>query len=262
MKHYIALSTMAVIVFVSHSSLKAQTAVRCLSESGENVLIPVIYTHPGDFAKTRTLPNPAIYVDPAIHSFSSVAQMLIFNHECHHATHTYINEDEADVYAGTLMYKNGVSSDRTKAAALEVFRWTTANNGHSVPAVRVELVMNGYAAAAGDGDTVKNDAEHDPAQGLSCQVTENDIENADYESLYRSALNSKFSSSVRNAIASAQKDLNDDIEHCEMEVTKLREDPERASASSRRKSIRDDKEEIAVYRAAIRAMNKHLQELQ
>jgi hypothetical protein len=232
------------------SSGQAQTAVPCLSESGEKVLVPLYYTHPGDdIAKTTPLPNPAIYVDPAIQTFSSAAQMLIFNHECHHATHTYINENEADVYAGMLMRKNGVSSGVTRNAAEEVFRWTVANNGHSIPAVRVALVMEGYSATDESG-------ARDSGGGIprECGVSAVDLDAVDVSKVVPSYIvGSK--SAIERRLNDRQELLAGSIDGCKKAVERMHRYP---GDSRFMQFVTDAKGEIAMDQAYIRKLNEAL----
>ena len=47
--------------------------------------------------------------------------MMVFKDKCHHATQTHISEGEADVYAGVLTLKNGISEDTTGRSAEEMW---------------------------------------------------------------------------------------------------------------------------------------------
>lgn len=220
---------------------RAQTAVPCMSESGDKVLVPLYYTPPGDdLAKTTPLPNPAIYVDPAIQTFSSSAQMLIFSHECHHATHDYINEDEADVHAGVLMRKNGVSPKVTREAAEEVFHWTVANNGHSIPAVRVASVMSGY--------------DLDSGGPRECTVSVADLVAVDVsEAVPNNAVGSKIA--IQRRLNSQRKLLAESIDGCAKAVERLRQYPDDSDFVQ---FVSDAKGEIAKHRAYIKELNDAL----
>lgn len=130
-----------------HSS--AQLTTTCITDSGQRLRVPVYFTHTGDIARSRAAPISRIFVDPQFQKLSPAAKHLILSHECHHAMHTYINEDQADVYAGKLMYLSGYSRELTMKAAHEVFSKGTTY-GHSIPAVRIASIMSGFDEAARD----------------------------------------------------------------------------------------------------------------
>jgi hypothetical protein len=249
----------ALVVFLP-LILSAQTAVPCLSEAVDKVLVPVVYTHPGDFARSSTLPHPVIYVDPAIQNFLSDAQMLIFGHECHHATHSYVNEDEADVYAGRLMRMSGKSREETRAAALEVFRWTTTNNGHSIPATRVQLVLEGYSSGESKGANEGDDNSGPTEAGdipRECVVSEADIEGVDlsdaipdYERDVRAFL--------ERGLKNQQRMLEESIEVCKKAVASMRRYPGDRDFSQ---YVADAKNDIAKHSAYIPEVKKALRDL-
>ena len=145
---------MAICLMAGHAS--AQIFATCVADNGQRVRVPVYLSHTGDIARSRAAPISRIFIDPAFQRLSPAAQHLILSHECHHAVHTYINEDQADVYAGKLMYLGGYSRDVTMKAAREVMsRGTTS--GHSDPAVRIASIMRGFDEAAADS---KNRPRH------------------------------------------------------------------------------------------------------
>ncbi|HEX4231781.1 MAG TPA: hypothetical protein VHZ07_24145 [Bryobacteraceae bacterium] len=125
----------------------AQTTAACLADNGQSVNVPIVVARSPDVARATHYPRPLILVDPAFERFSQPAKTLILSHECHHVTHSYVNEDQADVYAGRLMYLAGFSAEVTEEAAKEVFRFSNATNGHSLTIVRIRSITKGYLEA-------------------------------------------------------------------------------------------------------------------
>jgi hypothetical protein len=126
----------------------AQTTAACIAENGQSVNVPIVVARSPDVARATHYPWQLILVDPVFERFSQPAQTLILSHECHHVIYPYVNEDQADVYAGRLMYLAGFSEDVTLDAAKEVFRFGNATNGHSAPLVRIRSITKGYSDAA------------------------------------------------------------------------------------------------------------------
>lgn len=147
----------------------AQVTTTCLAQNGQPVDVPIIVAISSYVARATSYPRPLILVDPEFQHFSQPAKSLILGHECHHVTHSYVNEDEADVYAGRLMYIAGFSADVTVEAAKEVFRFSNATKGHSLPATRVRSIAKGYSDAAREKSQLARSASvyrssHDPAR--------------------------------------------------------------------------------------------------
>jgi hypothetical protein len=137
------------------SSGIAQMTATCLAENGESVTVPIVIApSAADVARATNYPRRLILVDPAFERFSLPARTLILSHECHHVTHSYVNEDQADRYAGRLMYMAGFSAEVTEDAAKEVFRLGNTNHGHSLPLVRIRSITKGYADAAREKGSV------------------------------------------------------------------------------------------------------------
>jgi hypothetical protein len=147
----------------------AQVTATCLAQNGQSVDVPIVVAISSDVARATSYPRPLILVDPDFQHFSQPAKTLILGHECHHVTHSYVNEDEADVYAGRLMYIAGFSADVTVEAAKEVFRFSIATKGHSLPLIRVRSISKGYSDAAREKSEFARSASvyrssHDPAR--------------------------------------------------------------------------------------------------
>jgi hypothetical protein len=138
----------AIAIAGGATSAHAHTTATCLAENGQSVSVPVVVARSPDVARATHYPRPLILVDPAFELFSQPARILILSHECHHVTHPYVNEDQADVYAGRLMYLAGFSAEVTEEAAKEVFRLSNATNGHSLMIVRIRSITKGYLDAA------------------------------------------------------------------------------------------------------------------
>lgn len=126
----------------------AQATATCLAENGRSVDVPIVIASSSDVARATSYPHPLILVDPGFQHFSHPARVLILSHECHHVTHSYVDEDQADVYAGRLMYMAGFYADVTVEAAKEVFRSGKTMSGHSLPLIRIRSIARGYSDAA------------------------------------------------------------------------------------------------------------------
>lgn len=143
----LTVSVCALAILGGPTSSIAQATATCVADNGRPVRVPIVIARSADVARATHYPHPLILVDPAFLQFPQPARKLILSHECHHATHSYVNEDEADVYAGRLMYMAGFSEDATVNAAKEVFRFSDATKGHSLSLIRIRSVIKGYSDA-------------------------------------------------------------------------------------------------------------------
>jgi hypothetical protein len=150
----LSLTVCAVAIAGGTTSGITQMTATCVAENGQFISVQIVVARAPDVARATSYPRPLILVDPAFEHFSQPARTLILSHECHHVTHSYINEDQADVYAGRLMYLAGFSADVTEEAAKEVFRAGDAAKGHSLAVVRIKSITKGYSDAAREKDGV------------------------------------------------------------------------------------------------------------
>ena len=158
----------------------AQVTASCIAENGRPVKVPIVVAPSAEVARAIYNPRPLILIDPAFLQFSQPAKRLILNHECHHATRPYVNEDEADVYAGKLMYMAGFSEETTVIAAKEVFRSSCETKGHSSSLTRIRSVMRGYSDAE-DGLSANANPNRSSSKGIGglCRCAPDDEKNTE-----------------------------------------------------------------------------------